>query len=54
MSAERKDATIDIRVRPSVKAAARDMAEADQRTLSNFIAWLIDEERKRRAARPQA
>lgn len=41
MSKEKKTERIMIRISPELKAAANKKAEADGRTLSNYLEWLI-------------
>jgi predicted HicB family RNase H-like nuclease len=42
MAAEQKTATIMLRVRPSLKAKAEAAAEAEGRSLTNYIERLIE------------
>jgi predicted HicB family RNase H-like nuclease len=36
-----KTATLSLRIRPSVKAAAVKRAKAEDRSLANYVEWLI-------------
>jgi predicted HicB family RNase H-like nuclease len=38
---ETKEATLVLRIRPSVKAMAKEMAKAEDRSLANYIEILI-------------
>lgn len=48
MAKETKNAQVNIRMRPSIKSVAEKMAEADDRSLANFLETLIVDEQKRR------
>lgn len=41
---EQKTGILNIRIRPSVKAAASARAEADGRSLANYIEWVISQD----------
>jgi hypothetical protein len=51
MSEETKDATITIRVRPSVKAKAVKRAHQEARSLANYIERLIEQDAKAKSTK---
>ena len=42
-----KDKVINIRIDPEIKKLAKKLAADDQRSLSNWITWLIQQEIKK-------
>ena len=41
-----KDKILNIRIAPELKKAAKQAAESDNRSLSNWVTWLIQRELK--------
>ena len=50
---EKKTEFIAVKVTPSFKARAKDLAEEEGRSLSNYIEWLINNDMKRRDRKEQ-
>jgi predicted HicB family RNase H-like nuclease len=48
MEQETKDTAINIRVKPSIKAAAVKKAAEQNRSLTTYIEWLILQDTKRK------
>ena len=46
-----KDNVINIRIDPELRKLAKKLAAEDQRSLSNWITWLIQREIKKPASR---
>jgi hypothetical protein len=42
LSDELKEATITVRVKPSIKAVAKKRASQMRRSLANYIEWLVE------------
>ena len=42
-----KDKILNVRIDPELKKAAKKVAESDNRSLSNWVTWLIQREVKR-------
>jgi predicted HicB family RNase H-like nuclease len=42
-----KDKILNVRIDPELKKQARKVADADNRSLSNWVTWLIQREIKR-------
>ena len=47
-SDETKNATINIRVKPAIKAAAEKKAEEQNRSLTAYLEWLILQDTKKK------
>jgi predicted HicB family RNase H-like nuclease len=48
-----KDKILNIRIDPELKKAAKKAAESENRSLSNWVTWLIQREIKRSEKKPK-